>query len=161
MAESFRFSQFVMNLVLPDTKNEDALRRLRDSEGPSISWVTGHLCHYRYRILNLLGVDEASPYGRFEDGARDASDYPDIAELLDAWNGTHEKIESVLESVTDDKLLAKLPVAGNPHNEKTILESVAFYVWHEAYHIGQLGTIRVHYGYRPTAALAVAASQGS
>lgn len=162
LAESLRLSQFVMNLVLPDTKNEDAFRRLRDSEGPSISWVTGHLCHYRYKIMKLLGVDEASPYERFEEGAQDGSDFPDIADLLDHWNRTHEKIEQALESVTDEKLLAKLPASGgNPHNEKTILESVVFYVWHEAYHVGQLGTIRAHFGYRSTADLAVAASQGS
>ena len=76
-------------------------------------------------------------------------------------NRTHEKIEAGLETVTDEKLLAKVPTDGNPHNEKTVLDSMAFLVWHEAYHMGQLGTVRAHYGYPSTADLAVAASQAS
>ncbi len=43
------------------------------------------------------------------------------------------------------------------HGEKQILDTAVFLMWHESYHMGQLGTIRTQFGLTPTATLAVEA----
>lgn len=43
---------------------------------------------------------------------------------------------------------------GSPHGEKSVLQSLAFFVWHEAYHMGQIGALRVRLDLTPTATLA-------
>ena len=47
---------------------------------------------------------------------------------------------------------------GGAHGESNTLAKVVFNMWHESYHMGQLGTIRTELGYRPTAELAVQAA---
>ena len=54
--------------------------------------------------------------------------------------------------------LERRPGADSPHAEKTVLEALSFYAWHEPYHLGQLGTLRAQFGLKPTATLAVEAS---
>ena len=39
-------------------------------------------------------------------------------------------------------------------------DTLVFFMWHESYHMGQLGTIRKQLGYAATAELATAASTG-
>jgi uncharacterized damage-inducible protein DinB len=160
LAENLRFSNFIMNLVIRDLSNEDAVRRARGEEGASIAWVVGHLCHYRREMMSLLGAQATDPHGEiFTGSAGDGSDYPSIFELLKRWNEIHDELAKVLESVTDDQLLSRLAAHDSPHSEKTVLESFVFLVWHESYHLGQLGTLRTQLGYPATAELAVAASR--
>jgi uncharacterized damage-inducible protein DinB len=161
IAESLKFTEFIMNLVTGDLKNEDAVRRIRETEGASISWIVGHLCHYRYLMLNLLGSQAESPFADSfgNAGASDGSDYPDIAELRRLWNETATEVWTVVASATDEQLTSPLPGSASPHKEKTVLDTLVFFMWHESYHTGQLGTIRAQLGYKPTAQLAVEASQ--
>lgn len=46
----------------------------------------------------------------------------------------------------------------SPHGEKVLLDTIVFWMWHESYHMGQLGTIRTQLGYPSTSELAVGAS---
>ncbi|HEX9727969.1 MAG TPA: hypothetical protein VGA37_05655 [Gemmatimonadales bacterium] len=43
-----------------------------------------------------------------------------------------------------------------PHGENRVLDTLVFFMWHESYHIGQLGTLRAQFGLTPTATLAAA-----
>lgn len=160
IAESLKFTDFIMNLVTGDLKNEDAVRRARGAEGASIAWIVGHLCYGRYILLNLLGAEEENPYadvfGRA--GASDGSDYPDISELRRSWNETAEKVRGAMESATDEQLMSHPATPDSPHGEKVLLDTIVFWMWHESYHMGQLGTIRTQLGYPSTSELAVGAS---
>ncbi len=81
---SYQFSDFIMNLVASDLKNEDAVRRVRNGEGASISWIIGHLLDYRHQAMNLFGANKDREYkATFCDaGANSGSNYPDIKGLL-------------------------------------------------------------------------------
>ena len=50
----FRFNSDMLSLGLSDISPEDAVRRWRDGEGSSISYVTGHITSSRYGLLKLL-----------------------------------------------------------------------------------------------------------
>ncbi len=55
------------------------------------------------------------------------------------------------------------PLGGkdSSHGEQLVLNTLVFYMWHESYHMGQLGTLRAQFGLTPTATLAIEASQQS
>lgn len=157
--EQVRFSNFIMNLIARDVEDADARRRTRDGEGASLSWVVGHLIVFRTHMMNLFGANEANALSEvFGDSATDGSSYPPLPSLLTEWNATAERLDGVLATVTDDALGSK-PGGMSPHGEKTRIETMAFFVWHEAYHIGQMGTLRRELGYPATADLALAASK--
>ena len=104
--DSLRFTDFIMDLVTGDMKNEDAVKRARGDEGASISWVVGHLIHYRYLIMNLLGAEKENPFAeKFGNaGASDGSDYPDISELRRSWKEASEEAIGVVAAATDEQL---------------------------------------------------------
>ena len=160
MAKGLRFSNFTLNLITRDLKEEDAHRRSRGDEGPSLVWVIGHLINSRYGMMKMLGADKTSPVAdTFGRDASDGADYPTIAELVEIWNKAAEELDGVMASVTDKQLMSA-PEWTPPHGEKTILDTFSFLVWHESYHFGQMGTLRTNMGYTSTAELAVKASKG-
>jgi uncharacterized damage-inducible protein DinB len=160
MAEHLRLTNFIMNVVTSDVKEEDAKQRARDSEGPSISWIVGHLLGYRYDMMKLLGQEKANPLaGTFGSSATDGSDYPSLKVIVAAWNGAVQEFDKVIASVGDEQILAKMGGDGSPHGEKTVLQTLSFFLWHESYHMGQLGTLRTQWGYRQTSDIAQEAAK--
>ncbi|MCP5110070.1 MAG: DinB family protein [bacterium] len=160
LAGGFRFTNNIMQLVLSDVSPEDAVKRTRQGEGASIVWIVGHLMHYRSVVMNLLGANKDSQYEKQfgNTGATDGSDYPSLADIRSQWNELHRELETVLESVTEEMLNRPAP-AGGPHGEQKLLNSLVFYPWHEAYHMGALGAIRKQLGYPATADLVMGAAK--
>lgn len=160
IAESLKFSDFIINTVTGDLDDTMARRRARDTEGASIAWVMGHLIHYRHLMLGLLGENTDDPFAEqfASAGATDGADYPPIADLVKTWNEISAKVVPVMEATTDDALTKPLGGKSAPHGEKRVLDTMIFFMWHETYHIGQLGTLRAQFGLTPTATLA---TQGS
>jgi uncharacterized damage-inducible protein DinB len=62
-----------------------------------------------------------------------------------------------LENATDEQVLAPLQEASHPHEEKNVLGVVTYIMWHEVYHIGQMGALRTQLGLRPAIDLAIEA----
>jgi uncharacterized damage-inducible protein DinB len=160
-AASFRFTNFIMNLVTSDVTEQDAKRRARDGEGASISWIVGHLLFYRFQIMKLLGTEVTNPLGdAIGDHATDGGEYPPLADIVAAWKQAADELEKVIAGVGDKVLLAKHG-DGGPHGEKKVMDAISFYVWHESYHMGQLGTLRTQFGYKQTSDVATEASKAS
>ena len=89
IAESLRVSDFFMGLLTGDLSNAQATQRVRVDEGPSISWVVGHLLNGRCEILKLLDPKAENPFAEKFDrlvAASDGSDYPPLADLLSSWS---------------------------------------------------------------------------
>jgi uncharacterized damage-inducible protein DinB len=153
VAESLRISDFFMELMTGDLANDLAVRRVRDTEGPSISWVVGHLLNGRCELLKLLDPEAENPYAERFDRlvvATDGSDYPDIADLRASWHELSGRVFAALESVTDQELVAPIEEVGAPHAEKNLLGLLVYVVWHETYHMGQIGTMRTRLRLKPT-----------
>ncbi|NNE07429.1 MAG: DinB family protein [Gemmatimonadetes bacterium] len=157
-AQHMGTTNYIVNLIAAGMKEEDARKRARGTEGASVAWALGHLVNYRYYMMSLLGAEEQSPLAEIiTDTATDGAEYPAMDVLLAAWNEAAGKVEKAIADVTDEYLLAK-PGEG-PHGEQTRLGTLAFYVWHEAYHVGQIGTLRKAMGYTATADMAIASSR--
>ncbi len=49
------------------------------------------------------------------------------------------------------------PRLPNPHGDQTLLDALSFCMWHEAYHVGVIGLLRVEWGRRQTHVLVMEA----
>lgn len=151
---SFGMTDFLVPLVLEDLSEEDARKRSRDGDGPSIAWTVGHLLHYRCNVMTLLGDERVDFAGEtFTQAATDGSDYPTIAELLERWGALAADFQAALMSKTEDDWSAS---GTGAHGEKSLRDQVTFLAWHEGYHMGALGALRKDMGYPGPAEKAMA-----
>ncbi len=141
VAASFRFTDGMVRLVLGALDPQQAVARSREGAGPSVSWLVGHMLHYRCLALKTLGKEKVSPYGDLfgEAGATDGAGYPSPADLIEQWNAWAEELESVVAFASDEQLEAQGPAFG--HGEQKVLDTMTFFTWHEAYHMGALSTV--------------------
>jgi len=164
IAESLRISDFFIDLLTGDLTNDQAVVRIRGEEGPSISWILGHLLNGRCEILKLLDPHAENPFAdRFDRlvAATDGSDYPDIADLMRSWGEISERVFDAFEAIGDEQLVGPIAEMGAPHEEKNLLGVLAYVVWHETYHMGHIGLIRTQMGLTPMIDRAIEASQAS
>jgi uncharacterized damage-inducible protein DinB len=159
IAESLKLTDFIMPLVTRDLTDAVARRQARGDDGASIAWVIGHLLHYRYDLMKVLGASQDSPFKeKFTGNATDGADYPTIGELMESWSEVSQQTLAVVKAATDAQIEATLPSDGGPHAERRVLDTLVFFTWHEAYHMGQLGTLRKQFGLTATSELVMAAA---
>jgi uncharacterized damage-inducible protein DinB len=158
IAASFHTTDFTVSLCLGDLQEQDARKRIRGDQGPSIAWEVGHMLDCRYKILGLLGVARESPYtAKFSSqGATDGSGYPTTADYQRLWREVSTDLAAAMEGATQE--LLNKPVEFAPHGGKTAMDSILFLAWHEVYHVGAVGTIRKELGYPGPAELVMAKS---
>lgn len=138
----YGLSNGILATSISDLSDQDAKVRSRSGSGPSIAWTIGHLCHYKVVALGLLGHPRENLFAAtFESTpASDGADYPPLADLAESFTRLNAELCAALESASA-RLEAPMPGAG-PHDEKKVLDTVLFFAWHEAYHIGGIGAIR-------------------
>jgi hypothetical protein len=146
-------SNDILATSIGDLTDQSAKARSRGGAGPSIAWTMGHLCHYKIKMLGLLGQPRENPFAaQFEHTpATDGSDYPSLSDLAARFSALNDEVCAALVS-SGDRLEAPMPGVA-PHDEKKILDTVLFLTWHEAYHIGAIGSIRRDQGRRAIAEL--------
>lgn len=149
VTDLFRFNSEMISIALADLSPEDASHRLKDGEGSSIAYLVGHICSSRYGLLQTLGAADSNPfkdlYGEGA-GSRDGDAYPPPDELAAGWRDTADKLHAALDELTDKDALRD-DEAGFPTPEKALRGRLAFILWHETYHLGQIGVLRTEKGY--------------
>ncbi len=142
---TFGMADFLIPLVLEDVTEEDAYRRTRDGDGPSVVWTIGHLMHCRYHVMNLLGDERADPHGdTFMQAATDGEGYPTMTEIQSEWSSLAADFRAAVMSKSESEWDAAETGA---HDEKSLRDQVVFFAWHEGYHMGALGAVRKEMGY--------------
>jgi uncharacterized damage-inducible protein DinB len=147
IADSFRTTNVVLELCLGDLNDNDSKHRTRDGEGPSIAWEVGHMLDFRCTALRLLGVTQESYYTAKYSVIRasDGRDYPDVTTYGREWKHLNAELERALETAASESL--ECLVEDRVYGTRTVLESLVFLTWHEAYHMGALAAIRKQLGY--------------
>ena len=112
LAAQYRTTDGVLPFALTGVTNEVATTRIRDGQGPSISWTLGHLLHFRHHALGLLGGPKEDSFASFANSsATDGSDYPDVVELKASLGKVGAQLQERLATITDEQLGQPLPVA--------------------------------------------------
>ena len=138
----FGTTDHIVPLILDDLSDADARTRARDDAGPSIAWHLGHLLSYRHKMLQMLGRSDDNPYEAAFGGtpATDGRDYPTTAEFSTQWSAVSERFMGALGSATEDALAA--PVSSGAHAEECVRDKIAFFAFHEGYHLGSIATLQ-------------------
>ena len=142
-ADLYRFNTHALHARVADFTAEDWEHQVGGSS--SALWIVGHLCVYRRRILRMLGenVPEAQWEAAFAQGTKPAEHPPEMTsgDLLAELETSGEGLAKRLESLTPEE--ADRPAGfTTPDRSSTIGPVSAFLLWHETYHVGQLGLIR-------------------
>ena len=149
----YGLSNRILATGIGDLSEQNARLRSRSGTGPSIAWTIGHLCHYKIKVLQLLGRSRENPFAStFEHtAATDGAGYPPLADLAGTFSALNTELCTALAS-SADRLVSPMPGAGL-HDEKRVIDTVLFLAWHEAYHIGAIGAIRREQGHKAIAEL--------
>jgi uncharacterized damage-inducible protein DinB len=128
---------------------EEAMWKQPGGQGNSIMWIVGHITQVRAGLLRVLGEQAATGWGElFRRGAQrqDPSAYPEPQAIKRVGIELTARLRDKLQSLTADDLAR--PAAGvTLPNVKTIGDALAFFAFHEAYHVGQLGYVKKALGY--------------
>ena len=116
--------------------------------GSSINWVVGHILRCREaRIFATLGLESIWSDPRQELYAKDktpadlAGREVPVGEMVRRYERSQPILLSTLQEITDEELNKPLAEPSETFG-KTVGEMVSFFAWHEAYHVGQLATLR-------------------
>lgn len=128
-----------------DGLSAEELLRQPGEHGNPMLWILAHAVTTRSGLLKMFGAAwDAPAWTRaFTRGsARPASDaYPPVAQVLATLTASTGALNAALETMTEAQWNApsaqKFPVA-----DRTLRGDLAFFVFHETYHVGQMAYVR-------------------
>jgi uncharacterized damage-inducible protein DinB len=146
VALQFKLNNHMVRQGLDGLTDDQAWAQV--GSGNPVAWIVGHLTETRSSVLGVLGAPwDAGWGGKFKRGSPrvDRSAYPTRAEIEAKFNETPALMRAAFATLTAERLAAPPPVSFA--GAKTIAEILAFFAFHEAYHIGQVGFIRRQLGH--------------
>jgi len=131
--------------------NELAKKRILGGGKNSLSWVLGHMAWDRNQMIKSLGLESQYEWDDlFKSGSSctEGENYPDIDVIRDKYDELTQTVLDFLEKVSEEDITKPLE-KGFPHQDKNPLGAVVFWTWQDAYHLGQIGSIRTLLGLMP------------
>ncbi len=131
-------------------RQDQALVRPGSTSNPML-WVAGHLVQARTQLLRAFGPPRQLPWENlFATGSMvgDAGIYPSIGEVEAVWRSSSMELVRRLESSPPGRFDERAP-DWLVTRDGSLGGAINYAVYHEAYHIGQLGYIRRWLGYDP------------
>ena len=148
VAGMFKINTDIVNKAIADVAVDDWFRKPGDDSN-HLMWVLGHLIVHRGRTLKTLGEEWDSSWTTlFTRGAKRVADdeYPSVEEMRTAWSQVSDKLSTALRQSSAD-VLAKEAPAGPPSFDGKTSGTVAFFAFHDTYHVGQVSYLKKWLGY--------------
>jgi len=140
----FDFQTRLFNNVLEGITDSESSAR-DHGQVNHIKWIAGHILNTRVNSMSkLAGLQPDESYSaHFARGTALGPDehYPPIEEITAKWRSTASAIGEGITKIPEEKLAAKSN-AQVPIADDTVLGLLAFFLSHEALHIGQLSLLR-------------------
>ncbi len=143
----FKINNSLVTKGLEGLSDDEAWHQMEGKANP-IAWVVGHVTETRGQLLGLLGAPWDPGWGnRFKRGSErvDRAAYPSVSAIGAKFAETHEAMRAAFGSLTPERLASPTPVSFA--GAQTVADLLAFFAFHEAYHIGQVGFIRKNLGH--------------
>jgi len=143
----FKINNSMVHRGLEGLSDDQTWQQL-EGKGNPIAWIIGHITETRSQMLGLLGAPwDAGWGGKFKRGSElfDRFAYPTRVEIEARFTETHESMRAAFATLTADALAATAPVSFA--GARTVADLLAFFAFHEAYHVGQVGYIRKQLGH--------------
>jgi len=141
IANLFGFNSNLFQERIAELDQEQLSRRVSENANPII-WIAGHLTNSRIHVAELLGDKQEYDWMPvFKEAYDSGAQYPDIAELRQAWDKASETMMGRLESTTQEGLSEDIGYS-LPHGDSTVGGALVFWLYHEAWHLGQIAYIR-------------------
>lgn len=121
----------------------EATRTTCQNANPMV-WMAGHLAQSRARLARLLGVDQEVPWPTLfkrDAAAPTSEEYPPLAEIRSAWETAGHALRRRLTAMAEGEMQADLQVK-IPSTDGTLRGAIVFALFHEGYHVGQMGLVR-------------------
>ena len=151
IAGMFKTNTEIVNKAIADVDPEHWFKTPGDDSN-HLMWVMGHLVVHRGHTLKTLGVDWnnqwASLFARGTERLAD-TEYPSAEEMRAAWQEVSEHLSAALQQPSAD-VLAKDAPKGPPSFDGKTSGTVAFFAFHDTYHVGQISFLRKWLGYGKT-----------
>ena len=122
----------------------DELTRAPAEHANPMVWMAGHLAQSRVRLGRLLGVDAEIPWPSLfqrESAPPRAEQYPALADIRRVWDQAGAALRTRLHGMRDADLYDELQVK-IPSTDGTLEGAIVFALFHEGYHVGQMGYVR-------------------
>lgn len=149
LAIQFELNTRLFNNVLKDVDEAKASTIIAEHVN-HLTWIAGHLTINRYFLASQFGVQKEFPYTQtFSDptapppynrALTPAVEYPPIDTLTGLWNNISPLLVEGVKAAPAEKLAEKF--AFRLPTGDSFYALLSFFVSHEAYHIGQMSTIR-------------------
>ena len=147
----YRAGAALVERAFGDLKPDD-LWRQPEPQSNALLWLLGHVT--RHRSMLLQRCDPAAPkfpwgeaFARGGTPGELERSVP-LADLLRCFRETTARLVERLPALTEAELSASIGQK-LPHGDDTLRGMVAFLLFHEAYHVGQIGYVRKLLGYAP------------
>lgn len=147
----FKANTEIVNRAIADIGTDDWFRKPGDDSN-HLMWLMGHIVVHRGKTLKTLGVEwEPSWAPLFLRGTERVADaeYPSAEEMQNAWQKVSEELSAALSDPSAEKLTQAAP-KGPPSFDGKISGTVAFFAFHDAYHVGQVSFLKKWLGYGRT-----------
>ena len=134
--------------ALDGLSREQLLQGVSESSNPLL-WIAGHVANTRYGLSAMLGQRAHRPWGDIfnRSAARPSAEaYPDLAVIRAAWNEVTAGLMARFEELSEAELSAPTP-RPLPTPDRSIRGAIAFFAYHEGYHLGQMAYIRKWLGF--------------
>jgi uncharacterized damage-inducible protein DinB len=139
----FKLNNEMVVRSLDGLSDEECWRRPAGAGNP-LAWLLGHATVSRAQLLGQLGQKYNPGLGPLFDrgstlGARET--YPAREAMETAWKETRGRMRDAFGALSDAALAA--PPSGKSFpGVSSIADLIAFYAFHECYHVGQMGYVR-------------------
>jgi uncharacterized damage-inducible protein DinB len=142
-----QLTQNMVRLNVDGVSHEESLIQPR-LEGNCLNWVLGHLLAIYTGVLPLLGQqpvrprEELSRYARGASAITTPADALPLDDLKTWWEESCARVAAGLAALPEERLAERAPFSPTNNPDETVGSLLATVLFHQAYHAGQLGTLR-------------------
>lgn len=140
LASQLEYTAFSFEKNLEGITHDDSLAQPRPN-GNCINWVVGHIVHHRNIMHRLAGLDPVwtsereERYYRASKPMTSPANAENLSELRAMYEASHSALSARLQEMTAEEMEREI-------DGKSLATLLAGLVFHESYHMGQIGVIR-------------------